>query len=245
MPSQVITEQQTESPANYEVPVDHGRLRYVTSLLGSQQGLNTALVGTLLFFVNTWEILDWPGWWGLLAWVAGVAGLRIYCVAFERWVPDYYERRFGTVQPAQKPWSKWGALGFLALVVLLVIGWPVAHYFGPVASSLLGRLHMMISDPARQISLSPSLLWMLLLCRSLRCPMSGIERQRLYFQLVGMVGFASIVSFAIWHPDAKQLVWWKVLNAGGLGLSFIAVGLYDHISLVLLLPKRVEEGDDE
>ena len=241
MPSQVIVEQQTESPANYEVPVDHDRLRYVTSLLGSQQGLNTALLGTLLFFLNTREILGWPGgWWGVLVWVAGIVGLRIYSAAYQRWVPDYYQRRFGSVQAAPKPWSRRGAISFLVILALLFIGWPTAYYLG-----LFGRLHRMISDPARQIDLLPSILWMLLLCRSLRWRMSGIERQRLYFQLVGMVGFASIVTYAIWNPDAKQLVWWKVLNAGGLGLSLITVGLYDHISLVLLLPKRVEEGGDE
>jgi len=60
-----------------------------------------------------------------------------------------------------------------------------------------------------------------------------------------MISFASIVSYAIWHPDAKQLGLWKILNAGGFGLSLIALGLYDYTSLVLLLPKRAAEGDDE
>ncbi len=38
---------------------------------------------------------------------------------------------------------------------------------------------------------------------------------------------------------------WKVLNAGGIGLSLMAMGLYDHVVLIRALPKRVAEGDDE
>jgi hypothetical protein len=60
-----------------------------------------------------------------------------------------------------------------------------------------------------------------------------------------MLGFTSIVSYAIWHPDAKQLGLGKLLNAGGPGLSLMALGLYDYIVLVRALPKRVAEGDDE
>lgn len=240
MPSPLTLEQQTASLANGEAPVDHERLRYTTRLLGSEPGLNMALLGTFIFFTSVW---DWPsGWSTLLAALVGVAflggGWRIYIAAYERWIPAYYQRRFGSVQAAPKPWSKWDALLFLAFLVLLLIGWPIAHY-------LLGHLHVMISDPLRQINLSPSVLWMGLLCSSLRWHMSRIERQRLYFVLVGMVGFASIVSYAILHPDAKQLGWWKILNAGGIGLSLIALGLYHHISLVFLLPKRLAEGDDE
>jgi hypothetical protein len=129
----------------------------------------------------------------------------------------------------------------LAFLVLLFLGQPIAHYFDPVAS----RLHMMISDPDRRINLWPSAYWAVLLCASLRWHMSGIERQRVYFMLVGMISFASIVSYAIFHPEAKELDLWKLLNAGGFGLSLIALGLYDHTTLVLLLPKRVSEHDDE
>lgn len=74
--------------------------------------------------------------------------------------------------------------------------------------------------------------------------MSSIERQRLCFLLIGTIGFASIVSYAIFHPAVKQLGLWKRLNAGGPGLSFMAPGLYDHIALVRALPKRVAEGDE-
>jgi len=235
----MASQQPLEGDSIGKVAADHERLRYVTRLLGSPPGLNTALLGALLLLMNSGETLHWlNGWWGLLAVLAWLAllvgGWRIYLAD---WIPEYYKQRFGSVQAARKPVSKWSALFFLALLVLLLI----AQYFDPVAS----RLHLMISDPARQINLWPSILWAVLLCGSLGWHMSSIERQRVYFLLVGTLGFASIVSYAVWHPDAKQLGLWKILNAGGIGLSLIALGLYDYIVLVSALPKRAAEGDDE
>jgi hypothetical protein len=243
LPSTVTLEQQVDGHASGEVTVDHERLRYVTRLLADQPGLNTALLGTFLFLE---EILDLvSGWWTLLAGLAMLVGFKSYLAASKRWIPEYYQRRFGSVQAARKPWSKWDALFFLAFLMLLLVwiflGQPIAHYLDPVAS----RLHKLISDPGREINLWPSLLWAVLFCGSLRGHMSSIERQRLYFMLLGMIGFGSVASYAIWHPEAKQLGLWKILNAGGLGLSLIAMGLYDHIVLVRALPKRVAEGDDE
>lgn len=238
----MASEQPLKGDSIGKVAADHDRLRYVTRLLGSQQGLNTALLGALLFLTNAEESLHWlNGLWRLLAvlaWLALLVGvLRILYVD---WIPKYYERRFGSVQAARAPVSKWNAVFFIAMLVLLFIGWPIAHYLDPMA-----RLHTAISDPARQIDLWPSVFWVLLLCGSLRSHMSGAERQRLYFVLAGMIGFVSIVSYAIWHPEAKQLGSWKILNAGGLGLTFMALGLYDHIILVRALPKKVAEGGDE
>jgi hypothetical protein len=245
-----VTLEQTDSPASFEVAPDDQRLSYITRLLGAEPALNMVLLGALLFFVDliNW---GWPsGWWTLLAalaWVAFlVGGLRIYLAAYDRWIPAYYQRRFGSVEPAPKPWSKWGARFFLAFVVLLFIGLPFGHYLEPVASRFLDQIHTMISDPARQINLAPSLVWMAGICGTLQMRIrTNIERRRLYFLLVGLVGFASIVFYPIWHPEAKQHMLWRVLNGGSLGLTFIASGLYDHISLVLLLPKRVAEGNDE
>jgi hypothetical protein len=229
--------------------LDHERLKYVTRLLGTHQGLNTALVGTVLFLMNAGEILHWlSGWSTLLAALASLAlaigGLKIL-IAADSWIPEYYQRRFGSVQAARVPGSRWNALFWLAVLltfpVLLFFRRPIAHYFDPVAS----HLHMMISDPDRQINLWPSLIWVSLLCGSLRRHMSSIERQRVYFILVTTLGLASIVSYAVFHPEAKQLGSWKLLNASGLGLSLIAMGLYDHFILVRALPKRIAEGEDE
>lgn len=235
MPSPLTVEQQSDEPTNWEVPVDHERLRYVTRLLGSQQGLNTALVGMLLLLA---EISNPGGWWDLLALPASLLGIKIYLAASERWIPAYYQQRFGSVQATRKPWSKWDALLFLAFLVLLFVwiffGQPIAHYLDPMAS----RLHILISDPGRQINLWPSLLWMWLFFSSVRWHIPSIERQRLLFLLGGLVAVSSITVYGILHPDARQFTLWKVLNAGELGLSLIAMGLYDHIILIRTLPKK-------
>ncbi len=60
VPSPASFEQRMDPPINGEVTVDHERLRYVTRLLGSQQGLNTALLGALVFWVNVKDTRDWP-----------------------------------------------------------------------------------------------------------------------------------------------------------------------------------------
>jgi hypothetical protein len=244
------SKQPVEGDSIGKMEADHERLRYVTKLLGSHPGLYMALLGTTIFFVNTGKILQhWVSSWStLLAALATVAlaigGAKIL-IAADSWIPEYYQRRFGSVQAARAPGSRLNALFSLALLLaflaLLFLGQPIAHYFDPVAS----HLHMMISDPDRQINLWYSVYWAVLLCGSLRWHMSGIERQRVYYMLVGMIGFASIVSYAIFHPEAKELDLWKLLNAGGFGLSLIALGLYDHIVLVRALPKTIAEGNDE
>jgi hypothetical protein len=62
---------------------------------------------------------------------------------------------------------------------------------------------------------------------------------------LGLLAAISLALFPIPYPGAKRLELWKILNAGGFGLSFIAMGFYEHFVLVRALPKRVEEGVDE
>jgi hypothetical protein len=134
---------------------------------------------------------------------------------------------------------------FLAIiVVLLFVGLPLARYVDPKVSSFGGSLHLMIHDPTHQIDLSPSFLWMVCFLGSLRRP-RGAGVQRMPFFLVGLFGSASIALYPMWHPDVTQVGLWRILNAGGVGFSFIAIGLYDHITLVRALPKRASEHDDE
>jgi hypothetical protein len=66
-----------------------------------------------------------------------------------------------------------------------------------------------------------------------------------WFCFLGLLASLSVSLFPIWHPGAESLEIWKILNAGGFGLSFIAMGFYEHIVLVRALPKRVAEGYDE
>lgn len=239
-----VTSEESDSLPNGGAPVDHERLRYVTRLLGAQQGLQIALLGTLLFWIEANDIWHrhWTrGWAGGLAWLVGAV---LFVRAWQRWIPRYYERRFGHVE-AQEMSAKQFVTLLATLVALAFFGHPVSNYFEPMVSKLLGRVHVMISDPSQQVNLFPSFLWMAMFSSSLRWPLRKMERQRQCFELAGLVVFVSIAVLPIWQHDAGKLALWKVLNAGGLGLTFIAMGLYDHIVLVRALPRRLAEGDDE
>jgi hypothetical protein len=236
--NQFMQDATAPSTANAELPVDHERLKYVTGLLGTQeQGLNTALFGTFLFLMEA--PLNWPrGWPFGLAWLAG---MLIFFAAWRSWIPKYYRYRFGRVEPQEISAKGFGIL-LLVLIALMLFGRPVARGLEPLASSFLGRLHLLISDPSHQINLWASSFWMASLFASLLWRRRIVGR---WFCFLGLLASLSVALFPIWHPAAERLEIWKVLNGGGVGLSFIAIGLYEHIVLVRALPTRVAEGDDE
>ena len=223
---------------NRELSVDHERLKYVTGLLGSQQqGLNTVLFGTFVFLMEGPFI--WPR--GRAIDLACWAGLVVFVAAWRRWIPKYYQKRFGHVQ-AHEMSAKQFAILLLVFVSLFFFGQTIARYLDPVASSFLGSVHMRMSDPSHQINLVPSFFWLASLFAGL------LWRRRidsLWLGFLGLLVFLAIALFPMWHPGAERLVMWKILNAGGFGLSLMAMGLYDHIVLVRALPKRVAEGADE
>ncbi len=236
------TTEDPANPANGEVSVDHerlDRLKYATGLLGTQQGLNTALFGAFPFFSEVH--VRWPRGWAALAWLAGMV---IFGAAWRSWIPKYYQKRFGQVEPREMS-AKQFAILFMVLIALFSFGQPVARYLDPMFSGVTTRLHLAISDPSHEINLGPSLLWMALFLIGLRWPPRRMNGERLCFALFGLLAFLSIALFPVWHPDAGKLEVWRVLNAGGLGLTLIIQGFYDHIVLVRALPKRVAEGDDE
>ncbi len=241
LPSVVTSERQLPNRRG-EGPVDHERLKYFTRALGSPQGLYSVLIGTFFLLNELGDI--WKGPRGWLAALAMLAGIWILLAAYTRWIPRYYQRRFGHVE-LQQPSAKQLAIFLSVIVILVFFGRFFANRIDTVISSFGDRLHVMISDPAHRINLWPSFLWMACIVSSLRWNLRAIERQRLGFFLCGMIVVASIALLAMWHPDAEQSRLWQVLNAGGIGLSFIAMGLYEHITLVLLLPKGVEEPDNE
>lgn len=238
-------EQQADSSADSEASAERERLGYVTRLLGGQQGLYTALFGTVLFFMSVEKSGIGPADGGLLpAWLPWIVGLGILLAAYKRWIPKYYQQRFGSVQ-ALEPSAKWFGLFLLTLLVLLFIGQPLARYLDPRFSSFADRFHVMISDPAHQINLAPSFFWMAVFLSRLRWHMRRWERQESYFLIGGLVASSSIAIYGMLQPEARQLTIWKILNAGGFGLSLMVMGLFDHIALVRALPKRFAEDDDE
>lgn len=172
-----------------------------------------------------------------------LVGLAIFLAAYRRWIPAYYRERFGSVH-AKELSAKQFVILQSVLIALLFFGQSVARYADPLLSSFLGHLHVAIGDSGRQIDLWPSFLWVAFFSSCLRWQQRSIERRSFFFPLGGLVCFVSLITLAIWHPEVKQFGWWKVLNVSGVSLSLIAIGLYDHFTLLRLLPKRVADDDE-
>jgi len=115
LPSVVTSEGQLAN-RHGEGPVDHERLKYVTRALGSPQGLYSVLMGAFFLLNELGDI--WKGPRGWLAALAMLAGIWILLAAYTRWIPRYYQRRFGHVE-LQQPSAKQLAI-FLSVIVILV-----------------------------------------------------------------------------------------------------------------------------
>ena len=137
------------------------------------------------------------------------------------------------------------AKGFGFFMLLLLGLFLVSLFFGHNLDSFISaasnRIHTMISDPNHQINLWPPLSWMVMFFLSLVSRYRGIDPLLLF---LGMVVFVFIALIAVWNPSVRQVALWRVLNTGGLGLTFMALGLYDHIRLLVALPRHEERQHD-
>ena len=68
---------------------------------------------------------------------------------------------------------------------------------------------------------------------------------KMYFLASGALAWAFAAFYPMWHPDATHPALCKFLNEGWMGLSFIAWGLYDHLTLVRLMPRRIDNYKDD
>ncbi len=208
------------------------RLKYVTEHFHALQGLTWVAFGAMLLIPSMMDFygLRWP----TLGWVA----LLISWPFAFRYIPKYYRRRFGWVElgPASMT-NRQAVIFLLVFLVLLFFGRPIGRY----ADLIYAVVESMISEPAHPVTLLPVLLWFVYFCASLRRHPSQEDRYRTCFFSLGMLAWAFVVLSPLWHPEITHFKLWEFLKAGWLGISLISVGLYDHITLVRLLPKRIEE----
>jgi hypothetical protein len=219
-----------------ELSLDRERLAWIAKTVAVQGGIGTASLGAMLFVMEITDVFRW-------VFLIMLPVVVLYYFAYQRWIPDYYQKRFGRVE-AREPTGK-GCVIALAILFGLFL---FSLFFGGVAirylSSVSGWIHLMIFDPAHQINLLPLALWTGLFLSSLASRPSKTERQQRYFLFLGMVAFAFVTFIAVWDPGVRQIALWRILNAGGPGLTLIALGLHDHIRLLVLLPKGAERNDD-
>ena len=217
------------NPASSDALLDRQRLKYVAENFADLQGLRTVVLGAwlaLMSMVNLYE-----GNWLLRGSGLPLAVLIVALIVWALYIPGYYERRFGRVE-RQNPLKRCAG-PFLAMAVVFA-----------VLFAFNRRLHLMISDPTNQVDLWPLSFWIAWMCYEL-WHWKRADPSRICVLFCCMLAAAFIALSPIWHPEARQLMWWKGLNQGSLGIGLIAVGFYDHFTLVRMLPKRDAEDDNE
>lgn len=219
--------------------LDPEQLRYVTRhLQTSQQGLTGAVIGVGVFLAETADLYTLNRATSLVIDVFEAVAL----VAVFRLVPRYYERRFGCVEPSA-PSNKAIAVFFAVMLALLVFGRDLAGFLDPILARASYRLYLLISDPTHQVKPYALLFWIVLVCVSISGRSRRMDRYSTHFQLFGLIASAFVALCPLVRPQVMQSMLWRVLNAGSLGISFIALGLYDHFTLLQLLPKPATEDE--
>jgi hypothetical protein len=117
-------------------------------------------------------------------------------LAAVRYIPKYYERRFGSVEwRVGPPNAKLPILALAFVVVLLVIlffGPAVGRHLDSVVAELSNWSHRMISDPDHRANLAPAL-FLLLLCTR---------------------------GFQVGRADCKDCAWSSIVHVFSFGLAF-------------------------
>ena len=225
-------------PAAYVV--DQTRLRYVTEHFHRLQGLTSVALGAMFLLLRLVQLdaYSLPSWFVWL--VAGSLGLA------QLFLPRYYQWRFGQVE-AKSPTNRQVLIAFLIFLVLIFFGRPVQAFMGWTATTVGNHIHLVISDPAHRVNLYPLFFGSLALCASLARRPQRIDCRTAYFLSAGLLVWAVAALYQIGHPDIARLMIWRALTTGWgwYGITFMAWGLYNHITLALLLPKRVGEDEHE
>lgn len=225
------------------------RLRYVTENFQSLQGLTWVAFGGSFALSDVENIsgVAFPWWLELLMKVLGI-GLALAAI---RYVPKYYERRFGSVEWRVGPPDARLPIFALAIVVMFLVilffGPSVGRYLDSVIPELSNVAHRIISDPEHRANLGPALLLFVFLCPPrVLGGRSGLQRLRTVFYCACFVFWIGVLMLLpLRHPEVTHQTLWRILNACWLGISFMLWGLYDHFTLVHLLPARGQIKDNE
>jgi len=226
------------------------RMRDITRGFQSLQfgGLTWAALGLAFFVFDIIDFFPHRLERGVLMVAAVVSAL-----ASIRYFPKYYERRFGRVEPptSRPRMSRRGAITFLVLAALtvpfllsvFVIGPIIAHRADAVIGSTSEELHVLIQDPEHLVRFGPILYWALFACSS-RWRRDSEDGREVVFYTLGAFFWLVFFLYPLSHPAAAQLLLWKVVSAGWFGITFMAMGLYQHMRVVLLLPRRPRNQTD-
>ena len=224
------------------------RIMWAVVSLQSMGGLTYAAMGLSLFASSVEDIIPIP----YLGRFLGILALVVWLLAF-KYVPGYYERRFGHVDPPKSPMTPRQALIFLSLVVLFVLYIVIWPFFGLAIGrqldiffgSLGDQVHLLIHDSEHLVRFGP------ILCCALFAAFSfggwrdrNRDRALLLIMTIAALFWIVFLVYPLHHPAISQVLLWRILSAGWLGISTMTMGLFQHIRVVLLLPKRPQAQTD-
>jgi hypothetical protein len=228
---------QADSAANL-ASLNPDRLRNITKRFTAlrQGGLNTVVLGICVFLVAVTDL--WSGWLRDALWMLTLAPLFLF---FRGYVPKYYERRFGHME-AQESISAGEAFTLLLFILGLFIYSIIASRANAFFASLTNPLHVAISDPDHRINLNPVLFFLAVLTIDLiSTPWREQPGKGARGACVLALPWCLVVFLPLQYPRVAQFLPWKMITTGWLGLTQIAIGIHQHITLVRLFPRRVRE----
>lgn len=220
-----------------DVAAHSERLKFITENFLRLQGLGTAAIGVWLFFVEIGDIRNLPVWMTLLTAPAYLVGAMLYIKLIDR-LPKYYEKRFGRVEPK----ASGNILLQAAIFILFFVG---LFIWGSKLEVGVSRAENWIHQTMPTATgILPLVLWIIGLAHSLGKRMR-FDPYCLYFYCLGTLVTCAVAFCPAWYPGVRGILLWRVLSAGWLGLTLIAMGVYDHFLLVRLMPTHGGDDDDE
>jgi hypothetical protein len=217
---------------------DHERLRrlqYVTKNFNDLQGLMTAALGIefLAFRISDLHINSW------LSFLMSVFGIVVGFIALRR-LPEYYERRFGQVEPKSKPkpMTRGEAIGCLGFIVGILV---FSIFGGPLGTAINYHLNAMFAVPDHRLNFLPILFWLVGLALNIPSRHDRlIDLRRTFLFPGGTLVWGAVMLLPFYNSELANLTWWKLLDDGWLSISLVMIGLYNHFMLVWLLPRKSE-----
>jgi hypothetical protein len=206
---------------------DPSRAREIARAI-SARGLWFAVFGLTMFLFEVDAVWGWNPFLGLLS-------FALFMCA-DRFVNKYYEQRFGWVEPPSI-----STRGFVILMGTLIMLFFFGRYVESALSGLGAYLDTMFSNSGRSVLWQPAAFWTLWVFPAALFSRDK-DRRSIAFLACATTLLALIGMLPLWFPECSQNLAWRSFKAGWLGLSCIALGFYDHIRLLLLLPKKVEDS---
>lgn len=207
--------------------LDLWRLRYLAENFQALRGLDSVAVG-IGFALYQMAQVYWRGsHWGILSMIPLMLVLPVVFV----YVPRYYARRFGYFQPrpSYPPWSNKQILTFICACI-----------FGFILLQVSAELFQSLVPGAAGIDPNGIAIALVFLFVGSFLP----RRRMCAFVFAGAVVGVALVPF-LYELNPNQLFVWRLFDASCFGLCIALLGLWNHVALVRLFPKRKEAANDE